>query len=90
MCFSLIFSFTIATATPLLARLKVGPLIKQIMTNMFSVMASNESKDLALSVYSGHDLTVGSILNALGMYDGRCPPYTATVFFELIYSKFTY
>lgn len=38
-------------------------------------------------MYSGHDLTVGSVLNALGLYDGNCPVYTSTILFELIVGK---
>ncbi|KAL0852301.1 hypothetical protein ABMA28_000509 [Loxostege sticticalis] len=83
------YSFTEFTATPLMARLKIGPLLKQILTNMFSVMSGKKSKDLRVSMYSGHDLTVGSVLNGLGLFDGKCPLYTSTVLMELIYDNTT-
>lgn len=70
-----------------MARLKIGPLLKQILTNMFSVMSGKKLKDLRMSMYSGHDLTVGSVLNGLGLFDGKCPLYTSTVLMELIYGK---
>uniref|UniRef100_A0A2A4J1W5 acid phosphatase n=1 Tax=Heliothis virescens TaxID=7102 RepID=A0A2A4J1W5_HELVI len=77
------YSFTTQTGTPLLARLKVGPLIKHITTKMFTAMSSTTKAHKVL-MFSGHDLTVGSVLNALGMYDGNCPVYTSTILFELV------
>ncbi|CAH2035474.1 unnamed protein product, partial [Iphiclides podalirius] len=41
------------------------------------------------SCYSGHDFTIGNILSAMGFFDGNCPPYTATIFLELIYDNST-
>ncbi|XP_028179025.1 prostatic acid phosphatase [Ostrinia furnacalis] len=83
------YSFTEFTATPLMARLKIGPIMKEIVTNMFTVMSEKRSKNLRVSMYSGHDLTVGSILNGLGLFDGVCPVYTSTVFIELLYENTT-
>ncbi|XP_022832385.1 prostatic acid phosphatase isoform X1 [Spodoptera litura] len=77
------YSFKTETGSPLLSRLKVGPLLKHIMTHMSDVL-SGDKKSHKVVMYSGHDLTVGSILNALGLYDGNCPVYTSTVFLELV------
>ncbi|XP_026731116.1 prostatic acid phosphatase isoform X1 [Trichoplusia ni] len=79
------YSFTTPTGTPLLARLKVGPLLKHIMAHMLKATSNdNDLNHHKVVMYSGHDLTVGSVLNALGLYDGNCPVYTSTILFELI------
>lgn len=76
--------------TPLLARLKVGPLIQEIVTKMANTSLTYPAgypDAVKLSIYSGHDITVANVLNALGMFDGDCPVYTATILFELLYCK---
>ena len=67
-----------------MSRLMVGPLLKEIIGKMNRIIQKKKPKPLKLSIYSGHDFTIGNILNAIGVYDGNCPPYTATVFFELL------
>ncbi|XP_075990945.1 prostatic acid phosphatase-like isoform X2 [Anticarsia gemmatalis] len=83
------YSFTTPTGTPLLARLKVGPLLKHINAQLLSVINATkyDVKHRTVQLYSAHDLTVGSVLNALGMFDGNCPVYTSAIFFELIVEK---
>lgn len=72
----------------MLSRLKVGPLLKHITTHLVNAMsAESGGKHRRVQMFSAHDLTVGSILNALGMYDGNCPCYTSAVFFELLLGK---
>ncbi|PZC80438.1 hypothetical protein B5X24_HaOG214740 [Helicoverpa armigera] len=77
------YSFTTQTGSPLLARLKVGPLIKHIGAHMLTSLSRN-NKGHKVLIFSGHDLTVGSVLNALDLYDGNCPVYTSTVLIELV------
>lgn len=77
------YSFFTAAATPLMARLLVGPLFKEIVTTMDNVIA-NKDDSLKLSIYSGHDFTIGNILTALDVFDGNCPAYTSTIIFELL------
>lgn len=81
------FSFSTATATPIMARFMIGPLLQQIVKNMQKAI-NNEPNHLKFSVYSGHDFTIGNLLNGLGVFDGRCPEYTSTIFFELFYGDF--
>ncbi|KAI8430693.1 hypothetical protein MSG28_000883 [Choristoneura fumiferana] len=86
------YSFRTATMTPLLARLKVGPLIQEIVTKMANTTLTypaGYSNAVKLSIYSAHDITVANVLHALGMFDGNCPVYTATILFELLYSQNT-
>ncbi|KOB73561.1 Acid phosphatase-1 [Operophtera brumata] len=85
--------FTTETSSPVLARLKVGPFIKQVMSKMRDAMEENvqsvHEKHPKVLIYSAHDLNIGSVLNALGVFDNKCPVYTATVFFELIHDNTT-
>ncbi|CAG4962078.1 unnamed protein product [Parnassius apollo] len=83
------YSFSTSTATPLMARLMVGPLLKQIVNKMFDSISNKTKSALKLSIYSGHDFTIGNILSAMGFFDGNCPPYTATILLELIYDNST-
>lgn len=81
-------SFSIATATPTLARLKIGPLLKEITWRMREAANRTQSgSKLKLMVFSGHDITVADLLNSLGIFDYLCPPYSATVFMELLYGQ---
>lgn len=36
-----------------------------------------------LFVYSGHDTTLSPLLDALGLFNGKIPPYAASLYFEL-------
>ncbi|CAH0716507.1 unnamed protein product, partial [Brenthis ino] len=83
------YSFVTSTATPQMARLMVGPLLKEIVGKMNQVIQKKNPNPLKLSIYSGHDFSIGNILNAIGVYDGNCPPYTATIFFELLQDNST-
>lgn len=87
------YSFKTETATPLLARLKVGPLMKIIVTSIQEVISNKTTgkskKHKKLLIYSAHDLTIGNILNSLDMYDGKCPAFTSTILIELIHDDYT-
>ncbi|XP_038216551.1 prostatic acid phosphatase-like [Zerene cesonia] len=80
------YGFSIATGTSLMARLMIGPLLQQILNNMQAVIA-NIPDHLKFSIYSGHDFTIGNVLNGLGVFDGNCPEYTSTIFLELVYDN---
>lgn len=45
----------------------------------------NKNKQLNMTVYSGHDFTIGTVLTALGIFDGNCPDYTSTIIMELLH-----
>lgn len=47
----------------------------------------NKYKRLNMTMYSGHDFTIGTVLTALGIFDGNCPDYTSTIIMELLYGK---
>lgn len=67
-----------------MSRLLTGPLLKEIVGNMDTVITNKKPEPLKLSIYSGHDFTIGNVLCSIGVYDGNCPAYTSTVIFELI------
>lgn len=86
------YSFIPPTGTQKLARLKVGPLLDVIVGNIYKAISEIKSggeNTLKISMYSGHDITVANVLNALDLFDGNCPVYTATVIIELIYDTAT-
>lgn len=79
-------SFAVKTFTPLLARLKSGPLLKEILGHFKSKTENTLVPNRNYWVYSAHDTTVGNMLNTLGVFKKmgyHNPPYTATVLFEL-------
>lgn len=67
-----------------MARLMVGPLLKDIVAKMNTVIQKKKPNPLKLSIYSAHDFQIGNILSAIGVFDGNCPVYTSTIFFELL------
>jgi lysosomal acid phosphatase len=77
-------SFASRTYTPQLARLKSGPLLKEILGHF-------KNKTLGLLdqnywVYSAHDTTVANMLNTLGLFKPmgyHNPSFRAAVMFEL-------
>ncbi|KAG5673760.1 hypothetical protein PVAND_003780 [Polypedilum vanderplanki] len=78
-------SFAVKTYTPLLARLKTGPLLKEIL-NLFQNKTEGK-KTKNLYIYSAHDTTVANMLNTLGVFKllgYHNPPYTSHILFELI------
>lgn len=77
-------SFAVKAYTPLLARLKTGPLLKEILTHFKDKTMNKISQNYW--VYSAHDTTVANVLNTLGVLKTigyHNPPFAATVLFEL-------
>jgi len=79
-------SFATKTYTPLLARLKTGPLLKEILMHFDNKTKNTLTPNRSLWIYSAHDTTVANILNTLGVFKTmgyHNPPYVSTVLFEL-------
>ncbi|KAJ8982217.1 hypothetical protein NQ317_013519 [Molorchus minor] len=76
------FSWTTYTDVPELARLKSGPLINHITTH-FENITSGMQDIPKFVMLSAHDDTISNLLNALRVFDGKWPPYSTTVIFEL-------
>ncbi|PNF25318.1 hypothetical protein B7P43_G10948 [Cryptotermes secundus] len=77
------YSFTIPAKTKLLQRLKIGPLVGQVISHMMQKREGIMKPDYKLTVYSAHDTTVANFLMALGVFDPQSPPYTSLVLVEL-------
>lgn len=76
-------SFATKTNTPLMARLKAGPLVKEILERFRAKASGKLRPDRSVWVYSAHDTTVANLLNALRLFDLHNPPFAACVLLEL-------
>jgi lysosomal acid phosphatase len=76
-------TFATDTYTPELARLKSGPLLKEILTRFQKKSESKSKPTQSLWIYSAHDTTVANFLNTLRIFEQHNPPFTATVLMEL-------
>ncbi|KAG8231336.1 hypothetical protein J437_LFUL017688 [Ladona fulva] len=82
-------SFSIAAYDKDLQRLKMGPLMGEILKHMKrKVEGTSAHPKRKLFIYSGHDTTIANVLNTLGLFNPRfCPPYASTIAFELYLRK---
>ncbi|XP_037947770.1 prostatic acid phosphatase-like [Teleopsis dalmanni] len=76
-------TFAIGTYTRQMARLKTGPLIKEILLRFLDKLRGKLDPDRSVWIYSAHDTTVANVLNTLKVYDMHSPTYTACVLIEL-------
>jgi lysosomal acid phosphatase len=76
-------SFATNTYTPELARLKTGPLLKEILDRSTNKTIGKLSPNRSMWVYSAHDTTVANVLNTLGLFEYHNPPYRACIMIEL-------
>lgn len=63
------FAFSIGTYTRKLARLKAGPLLKDIFQRFDDKASGRLDPDRSMWVYSAHDTTVANVLNALKLFE---------------------
>ncbi|XP_063241771.1 lysosomal acid phosphatase-like [Bacillus rossius redtenbacheri] len=69
------------TYTPLMARLKMGPLVKDVVGRM--IASTGGASGARLLLYSGHDDMVTGLLGVLGLPNRFKVRYGAAVFLEL-------
>lgn len=62
-------SFATAAYTQQLARLKVGPLLKDILERFQKKSKGKLHTDRSMYIYSGHDTTIANLLNILGLFE---------------------
>jgi len=75
-------SFALSTYTQEMKRLRGGPIIQSILDHFHSFIAKKHKYKML--VYSGHDTTLSSLLNSLGMFDPPIgPPYASAIMIEL-------
>ncbi|KAL1501551.1 hypothetical protein ABEB36_006852 [Hypothenemus hampei] len=79
-------SFATPTFTEDLARLKTGPFFFELLEyfrNRTETPRNAQYFSPKFMMYSAHDTTIASLLNSMGAFEYHCPPYTATIIFEL-------
>ncbi|XP_065723269.2 prostatic acid phosphatase isoform X1 [Drosophila suzukii] len=77
------FAFVISTYTRKLARLKAGPLLKDIFNRFEEKSSRRLDPDRSMWVYSAHDTTIANVLNALKLFEIHSPPYAACILMEM-------
>ncbi|XP_001648000.2 testicular acid phosphatase homolog [Aedes aegypti] len=75
--------FRLHTNTTEMARLKAGPMIKDILTRFQKKADKTLIPNRSLWIYSGHDTSVVNLLNGLGLFTPHNPPFAACVLVEL-------
>jgi len=78
-------SFTVDTFDDEMKRLKGGPFVNELVEHFDAfvdgtLMPSNRK----LFMYSGHDTTVASVLNSMGVFNKIAPPYRSLLLVELL------
>lgn len=63
------YCYAMYTDTKLLARLKGGFLLKDILDRFNQKINSKLEPDRSLWLYSAHDFTISNILNGLGLFE---------------------
>lgn len=77
------FAFKTLTYTRKLARLKTGPLLKDILKRFSDKNKQKLKPNRSLWMFSAHDTTVGNLLNTLNLFHIHSPPYAATILMEM-------
>ncbi|CAG7725098.1 unnamed protein product [Allacma fusca] len=73
------FQYEVETYTPEFKRLKGGPILKELLENMPN--KNKQAKNVYL--YSAHEGTLGALMNTLGIFNHRLPPYASALMLEL-------
>lgn len=81
--------FKLAAATPELARLQSGFLIKEILEHFTKKIDSTLQPNRTLWLYSGHDLTISYMLQSLGLFEVR-EQIIFGIYFNLIFNNGSY
>lgn len=76
-------SFATNTYTRTLARLKAGPLLKEILDRFTNKTNRKLSPNRSVWMYSAHDTTVANLLNTLKVFEYHSPPYRSCIMLEL-------
>lgn len=64
--------FHIFTATNELKKMRSGYLLKEMLDRFTNKVESTLKPDRSLWMYFAHDVTVGTMLNSLGLFDVIC------------------
>ncbi|XP_012274119.1 prostatic acid phosphatase-like isoform X2 [Orussus abietinus] len=78
------YSFTLNVYNDLLRRLKGGPLLKKILSDMVDKSRDTlKPKNRKMFMYAGHDSTVANLLGTMGVWDKQMPEYNIMAIVEL-------
>ncbi|XP_050314999.1 prostatic acid phosphatase [Anthonomus grandis grandis] len=79
-------SFATMTFTDELKKLKTGPFFNDLLKYFNNRTLTNKTSQYyspKFLMFSAHDTTIANLLNTMGAFEYHCPPYTATIIFEL-------
>ncbi|XP_025418525.1 lysosomal acid phosphatase-like isoform X2 [Sipha flava] len=76
-------NYELSTHNNIMKRLKCGPLLKDIVTHMNEKKHGSLNPNRKLWIYSGHDTTIYSLLNTMGINNNLLVPYAAVLMIEL-------
>ncbi|XP_064465178.1 prostatic acid phosphatase-like [Ornithodoros turicata] len=76
-------SFVFYAKTPLLQRLRAGPLLGDITAHMAAISENKSENNYKVYMYSSHDTEIASLREALEIFNNKAPEYCSTVIFEL-------
>lgn len=81
-------SYSLFTETPLMKKVKGGPLFTEILDNMIKKRDGLLSPNRSIFIYSGHDVTLVNLMNAIGVLEdtSKKPDYAAALVLELHHS----
>ena len=74
-------AFRYSYDSPVIKRLKAGGLVRELNKNIESLV--KDRNNMKLYVYSAHDTTLTALMMALDIFNGKIPPYGATLLIEL-------
>ncbi|CAG9860689.1 unnamed protein product [Phyllotreta striolata] len=78
----LVMGFALSSNTTELGRLKSG-LVLDYITTFFEDYLKNPQSTQKFLMLSGHDSTMSTLMNVLGVFDWTWPDYSSTLVFEL-------
>ncbi|KZC12199.1 PREDICTED: venom acid phosphatase Acph-1-like [Dufourea novaeangliae] len=78
-----VFSYDIASSTPLLRRLYAGPYLLRVTRTMLDFVTGTSENERLMYLYSGHETNIAAVLHALQVYKPHVPEYSSAVFMEL-------
>ena len=64
-------------------RLRAGPILQEITKNIQHTLKKDNKPKKKMYFYSTHGLLLASMMSALGVFDGKSPPYSSSLRFEL-------
>lgn len=71
-----------------LKQLKAGPFVQKITTEFQNkINGTLKSKDLQISLYTGHDSSITNVLSAFDVWELQFPTYGIMALFELVRDK---